>query len=191
MVSEKGIPPAQRLLDAAVLLFYAEGIHAVGVERLIAEAGVTKATFYRHYRSKDDLVVAYLAHKDTTTRAALLGATADLEPQQALPALFAAIAAYSCGPGFRGCPFINAASEYPDRTHPVRQAVTAHRTWLRTTLSGLLTALDHPEPESTARQLVYLRDGILMAGYLDSPDAVDATARHALRGIIGEHTVHN
>ncbi|MFI5777709.1 TetR/AcrR family transcriptional regulator [Nocardia sp. NPDC051570] len=186
MASKIDIPPAQRLLETASHLFYTEGIQAVGVERLIAEAGVTKATFYRHYPSKDDLVVAYLGRKDQGTRTALLGAAGDLPPRDGLYALFTAITAHSCGPGFRGCPFINAASEYPNPDHPVRRAAATHRAWLHATLSEFLTATGHPEPDLAAQQLVFLRDGILVGGYLDAAEATESVVRATVRTVIGD-----
>jgi hypothetical protein len=74
-----------------------------------------------------------------------------------------------CGPGFRGCPFINAAVEYPAPGSPIHQAVDAHRTWFHTTLLDLFIAAGHPEPEEAARRLVLLRDGAMIGGYLGAP----------------------
>src|SRR4051812_29759986 len=120
-------PARRRVLDTASALFYTRGIHSVGVDRVIAEAGVAKATFYHHFPSKDDLVRAYLLEQDAAIRQA--AALTDVPPEERVMAVFAAIGEISCGPGFRGCAFINAAAEYPDPDHPVRQVVTEHRRW--------------------------------------------------------------
>ncbi|RZS41290.1 TetR family transcriptional regulator [Herbihabitans rhizosphaerae] len=176
--------PRERLLATAARLFYAEGIHAVGVDRLAAEAGVTKATFYRHFPTKDDLVLAYIRAEDATIRGKIAGAR-ELPAGEAIGAIFAGLAANACRPGFRGCPFINAAAEYPDAAHPVRRAIHEHRTWLRDTLAEILTAQGHPAPDVTARELTLLHDGALVAGYLADPRDVRETLHHAVQRIVG------
>jgi AcrR family transcriptional regulator len=127
--------PRERLLETASRLFYAEGIHAVGVDRLVSEASVTRATFYRHFAGKEALVVAYLQAKDALAHALLAAAEAQTsDPVALLHAIVVAITEDVCGEGFRSCPFINAAAEYPDSNSAVRQAVQAHRTWFHDTL---------------------------------------------------------
>ncbi|MFD9286478.1 TetR/AcrR family transcriptional regulator [Streptomyces mirabilis] len=180
--------PRQRLLETASRLFYAEGIQAVGVDRLIAQGGVTKATFYRHFPSKDDLVLAYLRDRDAAIRAQFAAGAATVgSPEQALDLLIAGIADETCGAGFRGCPFINAAAEYPDPDHIIRRAVDNHRTWFRQTLTSLAAACGHPDPPAAAAMLVLLRDGAMVGGYLDGPAVSDALARatHAVLGGLG------
>ncbi|MEV8098433.1 TetR/AcrR family transcriptional regulator [Kitasatospora sp. NPDC085879] len=161
----------ERLLDTAAELFYAEGVRAVGVDRLIAEAGVTKATFYRHFPGKDELVLAYLDRHDQAVRQRLAAAAeAAPDPRSTLAVLVAALADEVCGPGFRGCPFVNAAAEYPDADHPVRRLVAAHRHWFRDALADLLAACGHPDPTAGATALLLLRDGAMVGGYLDGTD---------------------
>ncbi|MER6121321.1 TetR/AcrR family transcriptional regulator [Streptomyces sp. NPDC001795] len=188
-VTDRAAPrsqPRERLLETASHLFYAEGIQAVGVDRLIAEGAVTKATFYRHFPSKDDLVVAYLRGRDAAIRAQFAAGTAEVaSPEQALDLLVAGIADETCGAGFRGCPFINAAAEYPDPQHPVRQAIDEHRSWFRDALTSLAAACGHPDPPAAAAMLVLLRDGAMVGGYLDGPAASDALARGA-HAVLGE-----
>ncbi|MGW7464490.1 TetR/AcrR family transcriptional regulator [Streptomyces xantholiticus] len=177
--------PRERLLETASDLFYAEGIHAVGVDRLIAEAGVPKATFYRHFPSKDDLVLAYLRGRDATIRARLAAASAHTgTPQQVLDLLIAGISEESCGPGFRGCPFINAAAEYPNPEHAVRRLIAEHRAWFRDALTSLAAACGHPDPPTAAATLVLLRDGAMVGGYLDRAATPDALAR-AVHAVLG------
>lgn len=169
--------PRERLLDTAAQLFYAEGIRAIGVDRLITEAQVTKATFYRHFPTKDDLVVAYLRSRDDSIRGQFAGAAAAVagDPRRTLALLLDGLADEICGPAFRGCPFINAAAEYPEAAHPVRLLIEDHRTWFRTALAELAAGCGHPEPAEAAAALVLLRDGAMVGGYLDGD-----TARHAL-----------
>ncbi|MFB2600116.1 TetR/AcrR family transcriptional regulator [Herbiconiux sp. P17] len=164
----------ERILEAASELFYAEGFRAVSAEKIIARVGTTKVTFYRHFRSKDDLMVAYLERRAAEERAAIEGvlAVADGEPQRALALAVDALMAAACAPGYRGCPFINAAAEYADPTHPVRLVVAAHRRWQRQAFERLLAAVGVDDPAAAAGELMLLRDGAAVGGYLDDPDAV-------------------
>jgi AcrR family transcriptional regulator len=175
-------PARRRVLDAASALFYAEGIHAVGVDRVIAEAAVAKATFYHHFPSKDDLVRAYLQEQSDLIRHATVPAGETHEER--IVSVFDSIGAYACGPGFRGCAFINAAAEYPDADHPVRRVVTDHRQWFRGVLADLLHAAGHHDPERTATMLLMLRDGLVVTGGLDDPAEARALACEAVRRVI-------
>lgn len=169
-VTERVSAARERLLRTASRLFYAEGIHAVGVDRIVAEAQVTRATFYRHFPAKEELVVAYLRAQDAGVRALL-----DAEPQSAqeaaslLRAMADGMGGEICRAGFRGCPFINAAAEYPEPTHPVHVAVVEHRTWLESVARRALERSGHPDPAAAARTFMMLRDGAMVAGYLDDP----------------------
>ncbi|WP_369174905.1 TetR/AcrR family transcriptional regulator [Streptomyces sp. R28] len=179
--ADRGLSPRERLVEAASRLFYYEGVRAVGVERLIAEAGVTKVTFYRHFAAKDDLVVAYLLTKDAYYKEVAEPLAAAHPPAEAIDLIFEAIAEHARERGFRGSPFLNAAAEYPDADHPVRILVTAHREWIRSLFQGLLTRLGHTDPESAAGALLMLYDGAMAAGYLDDSTAAHKTLVDAVR----------
>lgn len=167
---QRPAPVRERILQAADQYFYAEGIRAVSADRLIAEAGVSKVTFYRHFPSKDDLVLAYLQGRSALERDALERLRAEAGGAcETFLAIARAIADLSCGPGFRGCPFINAAAEYADSAHPVRQAIEAHRLWFLGYLRELLAELGIDDHGTAAEQLYVLRDGAMVAGYL-GPD---------------------
>ncbi|MGK8553383.1 TetR/AcrR family transcriptional regulator [Nocardia gipuzkoensis] len=178
---DRDLPPRERLVKAASRLFYYEGVRAIGVERLIAEAGVTKATFYRHFASKDDLVLAYLLTKEAYYRQVAEPLAAAHPPAEAIDLIFEAIAEHARERGFRGSPFMNAAAEYPDATDPVRRLVASHREWIRTLFQDLLTQLDHADPESAAGALLMLYDGAMAAGYLDNSTAAHKTLLDAVR----------
>ncbi|MDZ5621012.1 TetR/AcrR family transcriptional regulator [Nocardioides sp. HM23] len=168
-----------RLLRTAAALFYADGINAVGVDRVIAEAQVTKSTFYRHFPSKEQLVVAYLEAIDNQFRdwfSTLDGEHED--PVDVLRAFYSGIALYLCGDDFRGCHFINAAAEEPNQGLPIRQAVMAHRSWFRKTVRETLERARFPAAAAATDNLVMLRDGAMVQGYLESPkSAGDALMR--------------
>jgi AcrR family transcriptional regulator len=169
------------VLSTTRTLFYAEGVHAVGVDRIIAEAGVAKATFYRYFPGKDDLVCAYLEERSLTERAAAdrirLGAA---PPKAKILELFDVIGEVGCGPGFRGCPFINVAAEYPDPRHPVQRVIAGHRRWFRGLLLELLTQSRHPDADRTATMLAVLRDGLVVGSELDDP----ARIRNLVRAVV-------
>lgn len=179
----------ERLLRTASELFYREGIHSVGVDRIIGEAGVTRATFYRHFPSKEDLVEAYLGVEDANIKAAFAAAEASgAAPREMLGLVIEGLADDVSRHHTRGCPFINAAAEYPDPESGVRRAVDAHRGWFRGELEHLLAAAESDAPAETAGELVLLRDAAMVGGYLDGwervrPAFIAAATRTA--GLVG------
>jgi AcrR family transcriptional regulator len=186
VTSTVALTASERLLVAADQVFYAEGIHNVPVDRVIAEARVTRATFYHHFPGKEDLVVAYLKRRDEQIRAAAArAADASSGPRDLLAAFVQGIIDDTCRPGFRGCPFINAAAEYPDPEHPVRIVIAEHRRWFHDALVNLATALQHPDPQGAADGLAMLRDGAMVAGYLNDADHLGKRLTSAMNDILG------
>ncbi|XVU27704.1 TetR/AcrR family transcriptional regulator [Actinoplanes sp. CA-054009] len=180
----------QRLLTTATRIFYADGIHAVGVDRIIAEAKVTRATFYRHFPSKDDLVVTYLQEVHQMERSAITAAiAADPEAAAALLAIADTIAASIQSPGFRGCAFLNAAAEFPDVDSPVHKQIIAHRQWFLDTLTTLMAQVAEDSSDAAARHFVMLRDGAMAAGCLFDPVLVVDTFRRGIEGLIRIHAL--
>ena len=175
------VSPRARILAKASELFYQEGIHAVGIDRLVTEADVTRRTFYRYFPSKDSLVVEYLNATDATLRAAVDTRATAASNGAAVLAVLDLIGSTVCSPGFRGCHFINAAAEFPDPGHPVRQAIKAHRDWFYDRLVELSDSAGHRDPRHAAAVCVLIHDGALSAGELDDPAAVSATVRRAVR----------
>ncbi|MEV4810948.1 TetR/AcrR family transcriptional regulator [Micromonospora avicenniae] len=189
--SETGARPSEareRLLATATRIFYGEGIHSVGVDRIIAEAKVTRATFYRHFPGKEDLVVAYLQAADQAIRDHVETASAaGLPAPDALRAIAESIARDIQSAGFRGCAFLNAVAEYPDPDHPVHQAVLAHRQWFLDTIHSLLADIQESEAEPAARHFVMLRDGAMAAGCLFDPGLISETFLRGVEGLIRTH----
>jgi Transcriptional regulator len=177
-------PARARLLDAATELFYSEGIHSVGVDRIIEQAGVTRATMYKQFAGKEGLVLAYLQGEDDGLRALFAqAATASDDPSMLLDLVVAGIEQDIRDRHTRGCPFINAAAEYPDEG-PVRDLIAAHREWFRTTLERLAAAAGLDDPAGVAASLVLLRDAALVGGYLDGHDRVAPAFARTARGVI-------
>jgi len=180
-------PAKKRILDTADLLFYDEGIRAVGVDRLISASSVTKATFYKHYRSKDRLIAEYVEHRHRQAVAEL----ADMVDQQAtaeavLRALQQSISTWISSPDFRGCPFINAAAEFSDPVHPVRRSVIAHREWFVGTLEQLLRGVGHPLAGEAADDLMLARDGAMTGGYAGDPIAASTALARAFERVLSD-----
>ncbi|MEU1308094.1 TetR/AcrR family transcriptional regulator [Streptomyces cinnamoneus] len=176
--------PRERLLDTAGRLFYTQGIQAVGVEQLVTEAGVTRATFYRHFAGKDGLVVAYLEARGARVEETVAVILHAHRGRDALLAIMDMIGDNLCRPGFRGCGFLNAAAEYPDPTHRVRVRIAEHRRWFHDVLRTVVRDAGHPDAERVARALVVLRDGAMVGGYLDDPRAIRTTLREAAEKLL-------
>ena len=166
-VGKTASEPRRRLLETASGLFYREGVNTVGVDRIVSEAKVTRATFYRHFPSKEHLVLAYLqaAHDDLVARMEPLLAIED--PKKRLRAIGDDICAQIRSPGFRGCAFIKVASEFDDPTDPIRAAVAAHRNWFAKVVQAAFADAGNPIPSHPARHFVMVRDGAMVAAYLD------------------------
>ncbi|MGV9704796.1 TetR/AcrR family transcriptional regulator [Streptomyces sp. NPDC003483] len=174
-----------RLLGTASRLFYGEGIRGVGVDRVMAEADVARGTFYRHFDGKDDLVRAYLEATDQGIRDRVTAAGKEIpSPAEFLLAVARGIGAEVCGTGFRGCPFINAAAEYPDPASPVHQAVLRHRAWFREVLRDAFMRLGVAGPERSADAMVALRDGAMVAGYLGDAPTAGAVLEHGVTVLV-------
>ena len=177
----------ERLLQAATDLFYNEGIHSVGVDRIIEEAGVTRATMYKQFDGKEGLVLAYLEGEDQGLRG-LFEQAAQLsdDPAELLDLVVAGIAQDIRDRHTRGCPFINAAAEYPD-DGPVRQLIADHREWFRSTLRELAGGAGLRDPDAVAASLVLLRDAALVGGYLDGQDRVAPAFARTAQDLIAAH----
>ena len=178
--------PRARLLSTASKLFYREGIHSVGVDRIVADSSVTRATFYRHFPGKEDLVTAYLTAEDTALRDFFDAASESIsDPNELLEAIIIGIADDVSRNHTRGCPFINAAAEYPDAKSSVRATVRSHRDWFAATLEQALVAAGRDNAAEKARALVLLRDAALVGGYLDGPDTIRGTFVSTARMVAG------
>ncbi|MET0589765.1 MAG: helix-turn-helix domain-containing protein [Naasia sp.] len=176
-----------KLLEVADRLFYSEGIHTVGIDRIIAEAGVTKATFYKQYGSKDTLILAYIHGRDREVRDSLTQlARTSTSPEQTLRSLIEGIIADLGRRDFRGCPFLNAAAEFFDEHHPVRLAITDHRDWFTEFLESRLQEMGHPAPGAAADELYLLRDGAMGGGYAGDPIAATSALHRAADRLLAE-----
>lgn len=178
--------PRERILDAASSAFYRQGIRAVGVDAVIADAGVAKATLYRHFPSKDALVLAFLERRDRRWRAWFEEAVERLapDPSDRPLAVFDALAEWFRSDDFRGCAFINAAVEITDPAHPARAAVRDHERLLAEHLVRLCRETDLADPSGCAAALLLLVEGAIVCALVEESPQPAARARAAARRLL-------
>ena len=169
--------PRDRVIEAASRLFYAEGIRAVGVDRIAAEANVSKMTLYRHFAAKDDLVVAVLERRDEPARAMLTAAAkAGETPRDRLLGPFRLLERWFTGEGFRGCPFMNASLELADPGHPARAVARRHKNATRDEFAALARDAAVAEPDGLADELAVIFDGAIAQAQMRDPRSVARAA---------------
>jgi AcrR family transcriptional regulator len=176
--------PRQRLLAAAGELFYQQGITAVGVDRVSEVAGVSKRTLYQQFGSKDQLVAESLDHAGASILDMYMPVAGNEEvpPRDQILATFDALRGWQDTGNFRGCPFINTATELRDPGHPARQVARAYKQRLRDYLAGQAERGAAADPQRLADQLIVVFDGAVVQaimGITRNPDAA-RTAVEAL-----------
>lgn len=181
-------PPAPakiKILHTADRLFYEEGVHTVGVDKIIAQSHVTKATFYKHYRSKDLLIAAFVSGRAQLAQDAVAAERErNSDPAAVLRAMVDDFVTESHRAGYHGCPFINAATSQLDPNGPVGPAVAVWRTWLRSTLVELFGAAGSTASEDAADDLLLARDGAFGGGPVADPRAVEASLHRTLERLL-------
>ncbi|SDE30108.1 TetR/AcrR family transcriptional regulator [Paraburkholderia lycopersici] len=166
-----GARAQEHLLLAADELFYREGVRAVGVEAVVERAGVNKMSLYRQFSSKDDLVVAYLQRCDVRFFERFDASLAKHpgEPVKQLMQYFEDLARRASAPGYRGCPFVNVATEFPDATHPARRSVDENKSKLMARLTALAQEAGAAHPVALAEELALLVEGVYAASQTYGP----------------------
>jgi len=173
-----GLSARERLLAAANELFYAEGVHTVGIDRVIERAGVAKASLYNTFGSKDELVKAYLEgrHARMRDRVGRYLERSDA-PRDKLLGVFEAQGELFAEPTFRGCAFASASAESPGPA--VSQATANYRAWMRGLLTGLAREAGAADPEALGHQLHMLWDGASLSTRMDGSTSEAAAAARA------------
>jgi AcrR family transcriptional regulator len=172
------IPARDRILAVASDLFYKEGIHSVGIDRIIEEAGVAKASLYNSFRNKDDLVGAYLAARRQRVTSRIEAAIAEYsDPRDRLLAVFDAETAIIGDSHYNGCAFSSATSE--SHSTSVDEATAAYRAWYRRLFTELAEAAGASDPPRLARQLQLLYDGASQSARMDGDKTAGENARAA------------
>jgi AcrR family transcriptional regulator len=164
-----------RILRTASELFYKRGVRAVGVDLVVEEAGVAKTSLYRHFRTKDDLIAAFLAREDEDfwsqwdRVAKLIDDKHKSDPTCELDAHLAWIAERVSRPNYRGCPQLNVAAEFPDADHPARLVASAHKLELRRRLKAIAERMRVKRPDELAGQLSLLINGAFVSSHVLVP----------------------
>ena len=184
--SEPSLSVEDRLVATASELFYREGVRAVGIQRVIEEAGVAKASLYAHFDSKDDLVAACLDQRVSAWRAhvetRLLGSTLDARGK--LLAMFDLQVEWIRNREFRGCPLQSLSAEIAAPDHPAKRVLAGHRQWLRDLFTALVTEAGLQPAAEVVGALVVLYDGAAAAALVDGSAAMANHARWAVERLI-------
>ncbi len=180
----------ERILAVAADLFYRKGIRAVGVEEIVNEAGVAKISLYRGFKSKDDLIVAYLEQRNVEFCRQWderFSPFAD-DPRGMLGAIMDFLMRRTTQAGYRGCPFINYANEYPDPSHPGHRVVEANKREWRRRLTAIAETLGAPKPKLLADGLLLLVEGAYTVSQtLGGPKGPGAALTAAAKAMVDGH----
>lgn len=178
-----------RLIHVAIELFYSHGFQAVGIDRILAAAGVTKTTFYKHFESRDDLLVAAIERRDEWEMQAWTAAVQQLageNPRAQLLAFFDVLDIWFNSPDFRGCQFINAAAEFPNPHDPVHAVAAEHKRKNRDFFRDLATSAGAADPDSFADQYTALVEGTLILRQVHGRDDAATVIKPAIESLVAE-----
>lgn len=182
----------QRILETADRLFYQDGVRAVGIDRIIAEAGVAKMSLYKHFASKDDLILAVLIYREEGVLEFFRSAMQRhaKKAKNPLRAFFAALKDFFESPGFRGCPFQNAAVELADPAHPGTEFVRGHKQRFSEFLRGLVEETVGKTRAKVAPAVFILVEGAIVTAFIQgNPDAADVARDAAWKLVCHEKGV--
>jgi AcrR family transcriptional regulator len=182
---EEKKPARQRILEAASEMFYRDGIRAVGIDAIIARSGVAKMSLYRNFPSKDALVTAWLEERNAFfwRRWDRAEASRAGDPRGQLEAILDMVAATASHPKWRGCPFLNTGTEFPEPDHPARTIILANKHAVRKRLRSLAAAAGARDPDLLAQQLQLLIDGAYAIGQTLGPKGPAKTVASAGRAL--------
>ncbi|MBX3354560.1 MAG: TetR/AcrR family transcriptional regulator [Phycisphaeraceae bacterium] len=177
----------ERLIDEAVDLFYQRGFQAVGLDQILHRVGITKTAFYKHFESKDDLIVAVLHKRDGDDLAEMVKCMDELggrDPRKRLLALFEVLDRMLRDPGFRGCLFMNAATEFPLQNDPIHRAAAAHGDHIAEIVHKCITDLGLADPAKLTRQIMLIFGGAIAARHVGGELDAAESARSMTEAIL-------
>lgn len=177
------------LIHKALRVFYRNGFHATGMDRLVAETGISKTSMYKHFRTKEDLILAVLRLRDENFRNWLYRRMEELAdtPEGQLIAMFDALEEWFSETEYKGCMFIKASSEYQEASHPIHKQSAEHKRMLEDHILDLTRKSGLREPGRLARQLLLLKEGAIVTAHLQHTDNPARDARHAAVELIRLH----
>ena len=185
-MSEERKPVRERILETAAEMFYRDGIRAVGIDAIIARSDVAKMSLYRHFSSKDALVAAWLEDRNAFfwRRWDRAEAARGDDPRSRLEGILDMIASTVSQRQWRGCPFLNTGTEFPEPDHPARGIILANKQAVRVRLRTLAAAAGARDPDVLAQQLQLLIDGAYAIGQSLGPEGPAKTVADAGRALI-------
>jgi AcrR family transcriptional regulator len=176
----------EQLLETAWRLFYRDGYHATGIDRILASAGVAKMTLYKHFRSKEELILAVLEKRNDQFRESFsrfLGSE-KRTPEQQLLGVFDWLMNWINSKEFRGCFFQKAMAEYQSLGDPIHQAALAHKAAFHAEIRRLVEEAGLARPKSLADQLALIVEGAIVSSHALGSSAPAMHAREAARSLI-------
>lgn len=176
----------ERILDTATDLFYRRGVNNVGVDEVVANSGASKMSLYKHFGSKDMLVVAYVRRWDERWVAWLKRTVISISPapRDRLLAVFEALERRFEEVGFRGCAYLNCSIELADAAHPAHRACLEDQETVRAYLLELAGHVGVRDPEDLSHQLLMVLNGALLTAVLRSDPDVARTAHRTAKALI-------
>lgn len=194
-----GVPLApktarDRLVATATNLCYREGFNAVGLDRILAEAKVAKTTFYKHFESREDLLVAVVQQRDEWESAAWSRAIAALAPGDAagqLLAMFDVLDRWFNDPQFGGCLFINTVAEFPNPNDPIHRAAAAHKRRVRDSTRDLAREAGVRDPELFADEYILILEGTLVMRLAHDRNDAAQVARRRVERMLAEEAARS
>ena len=187
MTKREKVDLSEQILDTAAELFYREGVRSVGVDRIAAESGVAKMTLYYHFRSKDELVAAWLRRRDDEWMSWIARAV-ERRPGSRLLAVFEALREWFEAPTFRGCAFVNAYGELGSSNPAAAEIVASHKRKLNEYLADLARQEGVTESDALARQLLLLVDGAIVTAAIQGDARAADDARGAAAKVIAGYS---
>lgn len=180
-------PTRQRLIDAASKRFYRDGFRDVGIDQILNDVGISKTAFYKHFESKDDLMLAVMRHQDQWLRdhfRSMVNELGGSKPRSRLLALFDAVDQIVRLDEFRGCFFVNVAMEFPLPHDPAHIAAAANKQAMHEIVVQLAREADADYPEKLAKELMLLMEGAYVTRHVTGDENAVGTARDAAEVLI-------
>ena len=195
LFGDRGEPTTTRekLVEVAIDRFYVQGFHAVGLDQIRAEVGVTKTTFYNHFESKDDLIIEALERREHWETKAFLERAVELggdQPREQLLSMFDVFDEWFNHPDFHGCLFLNACIEFPSSNDPVHRVGAKHYEMAIELITKLASEAGAKDPGLLADQLVVLLQGTLTHRHVGCDNAAAAKARKVAEAIIEQALIN-
>jgi AcrR family transcriptional regulator len=179
-------PRRDELVDRALELFYRHGFHATGIDRVLAESGVAKMTLYKHFRSKDELILAALRRRDERFRSWFMREVErrGRSARERLLVVFDILQTWFQSRDFRGCLFVNAAAEFHDRDDPIHAAASEHKRLIRDFLAELAREAGAKDPGGLASALNLLMEGAISVAHVAGDESAAGDARRTAERLI-------